>query len=78
MGCSQTKSSAASFCCIKSKSSGKDKQVTIIGENDDDIFDVDHLKLKEKASMKKSNIKEVQVLFYFCDFLSLNDLLRVS
>lgn len=52
--------------------------MTIIGENDDDIFDVDHLKLKEKASMKKSNIKEVQVLFYFCDFLSLNDLLRVS
>ena len=78
MGCSQTKSSAGSFCCIKSKVSAKDKAVTMIGADDSDSFDLDHLKLREKAAMKRSNIKEVQVLFYFCDYLALNDLMRVS
>jgi hypothetical protein len=48
----------------------KQNQVVISGQDFPEL-EAELAKAKEKALMKKSNIKEVQTLYYICDFLSL-------
>jgi hypothetical protein len=55
----------------------KSNQVAIAGQDFPEL-EAEVAKAREKALMRTQSIKEVQTLFYFCEFLNLQDLLRVS